>query len=205
MNGKRKEMTINFDSAIQGQKVRFIQTGKNWDSDNYRITLKKFEILSNEEKYINGVFQTFANESDNFDPHKSHVFIATSQFGFESFHLIDPPHVVYTFSSTNPWFQVELTRGFAILTGYRIKKGIPSRLKSYKIVCSDDVDKPLNSWITMIEIDEKRIDENEQLYFKIFQKPSPPVRFIRIIQTGPNWNNESSLKFFHLDFFGSYF
>lgn len=92
----------------------------------------------------------------------------------------------------------------AILCGYRIKRK-DNKLKSYKIVCTNDVNKPLEFWETLIEINEKNQDEHEILDIYEFSQPSRPSKFIRLIQTGPNWNNNLFLQFYHFDIFGTYF
>lgn len=47
-------------------------------------------------------------------------------------------------------------------------------------------------------------DNNQIVKYK-FSKPSPPAKFIRIVQTEPNWENCLQLKFAHFDIFGAYF
>ena len=56
----------------------------------------------------------------------------------------------------------------------------------------------------MIEIDEKVENEHDVFSVYEFLHPSPLVRFIRIVLTGPTWNNSNYIKFFHFDVFGFY-
>ena len=104
----------------------------------------------------------------------------------------------------NSWFQIEFPKGKAIINGFRLKRCVQDKLQQYKIICTDDVYKPLEEWITLIEIDEKSKTEHEILDIYEFPQPSPPIKFIRLIQTGPNWDDNHYLEFYHLDFFGSY-
>ena len=76
-------------------------------------------------------------------------------------------------------------------------------LTQQKII--SDANKPLNSWTTLIEIKEKAEDEHQKLDIYEFPRQSPPVKYVRLIQTGPTWNDKLFLMFFHLDFFGYYF
>lgn len=57
----------------------------------------------------------------------------------------------------------------------------------------------------LIEINEKTYNEHKDTDIYEFQHSSPPIKFIRLIQEGRNWNNDDFLLFFHLDFFGMYF
>lgn len=59
--------------------------------------------------------------------------------------------------------------------------------------------------LLLIEIDEKIKDENCKTLVMEFDDVSPPVKFIRLVNTGPNWSNRINLVFHHLDFFGIYF
>ena len=77
--------------------------------------------------------------------------------------------------------------------------------KSYKVICSDDIEKPLNSWTTLMVADEKTKYDHDVLGIFKFPLQSPPVKFVRIVLTGSNWNNQFLLSFYHFDLFGRYF
>ena len=100
-----------------------------------------------------------------------------------------------------------MTRGIAVLNGFRLKKGNNSsvKLRNFKLICTDDSSKPESSWTTLIEINEKTENEHEILDIYEFPHPSPPTRFVRIVQTGKNWGDNWFLLFYHFDLFGSYF
>lgn len=203
LNGKYKKMTINFPSK-SGKIVRFVQNGPNWDKGNNFLLIKTIELLSPEPKYSKGIFTTLIEESKHKDPRRCGVNISSTRFDFNSFHLINTKNNIWTFNEKNSWFQVELTRGFAILTGFRLKRDNFRKLRSYKIIATDDDKKPDKSWTELFKLNEEVKDENNNINVYNFP-PSPPIRFIRIIQTGPNWNNDNNLKFYHFELFGTYY
>ena len=102
-------------------------------------------------------------------------------------------------------FKFELTRGTAVLNGFRLFKCSCNMPKSYKLICTDDSSKPELSWTTLIEINEKTENEHEILDIYEFPHPSPPTRFVRLVLTGKNWSDQLHLQFLHFDLFGSYF
>lgn len=204
LNGENKSMIINF-SPILARKVRFTQTGKNWDQNDNFLFIKGIEILSSESKYSKGVFAKLVNECENRDPHTCPVIISSTNFDFNSFYLIDQTDNICTYAREKSWFQVELTRGTAILNGFRLKRSNPFKMRNYKIICTDDLNKPESDWKTLIEINEKTENEHKVLDIYEFAHPSPPVRFIKLIATGPDWDNDLRLRFYHFDLFGTYF
>lgn len=56
----------------------------------------------------------------------------------------------------------------------------------------------------MLEVNETDKNEHKDIDIYKFNRLSPPVRFIRLIQTGPNWDNDFFLQLCHMDFFGCY-
>ena len=204
LNGEYKDMTVNFE-PIHGRKIRFIQKGPNWDENTNFLYIKGIELLSSESRYSKGVFKTLVDESEDKDPHKCPVIISASYFDFNNFYRVDSKINTYTYDFENSWFQVELTRGTAILNGFRLKRCGKFRLKSYKLICTFFSSKPESSWTKLIEINEKSNDEHGLLDIYEFPHPSPPTRFVRLVQTGRGWNNDLQLRFFHFDLFGSYF
>ncbi|KAK8900331.1 hypothetical protein M9Y10_002655 [Tritrichomonas musculus] len=179
LNGAYKDMTVKFD-PIRGRKVRFRSTGPNWTGESF-LLVKGIELLSTEAKYSKGVFATLVSESENKDPHKSPVIVFASSLDFDSFYLLDADKNVSTYPYKNSWFQVELTKGTAILNGFRFWRCNPEKLRSYKLICTDDSSKPESSWTTLIEINEKTENEHELLDIYEFPHPSPPTRFVSSI------------------------
>ena len=86
-----------------------------------------------------------------------------------------------------------------------MKKNKKHKLKSFKIICSDDINKPIEEWTTLIEVDEEKEDEHQDLDIYKFTRPSPPTKIIRLIMTNSTWDNKNYLIFYHIDYFGSYF
>ena len=78
-------------------------------------------------------------------------------------------------------------------------------MKYYKIICSDDINKPIDKWTILIELNE----QNSSIFCGIktyeFKELSPPTKFIRLVMTGPTFADSNYLSFYHLDFFGKYF
>lgn len=202
LNGINKEIKINV-RPVMASKIRFVQTGPNWDENNYYLYIKRFELLSPDDDYKDGVFQTLINKNKN--PQKSGIMIKTTLFDLNSFHLLNSTSNVDTFNLKDQWFQIEFTSGKVVLDGFRLKKFGRHKLKNYKIVCSDDDSKPLSDWTTLMEINEQKYHENKELDVYEFPKSSPPVKFVRLIQTGPTWSNSNYLSFYHFDLFGKYY
>ena len=204
LNGANKMMSIEFE-PISGKNIRFTQTGPNWDKNSNWIDIVRIEILSSSKKFSEGVFSTLIKECLNCDPHFNPVSITSSGVDLNSFHLLSAKKSVSTESEINPWFQIELACGFAILNGFRLKKNKKHKLKSFKIICSDDINKPIEEWTTLIEVDEEKEDEHQDLDIYKFTRPSPPTKIIRLIMTNSTWDNKNYLIFYHIDYFGSYF
>ncbi|KAK8857398.1 hypothetical protein M9Y10_015803 [Tritrichomonas musculus] len=201
LNGENKRMKILFD-PISCSTFRFVQKGPNWNGSNF-LSIKRIEFLSSEPKYSGGVFNALVSSCPNKDPHLCPAIISSSNFDFNTFHSLNPQSTICTFALENSWFQIELTSGFAILKGFRIKYCNSCRIKSCKIICTDDVKKPIDDWTTLIEIKQT----NQYRYIPDtyeFSQFSPPARYIRLIQTGPNSEKNLFLKFRHFDLFGIY-
>lgn len=204
LNGKDKKMTINF-KQVSGKKIRFTQTGPNWDKGTNYILIKRIEILSNEKKYAEGVFSTLIKSSIGRDRHGISVFITSYDYGFNTFYSGNISGNTSTLNEENAWFQIELTQGLGIFNGFVLERGNKWTVKSFKIICTDDIRRPINSWLTLFEMNEKREGERRLNEIYLFDRPSPIVRIVRIVQTGPNWSNDHFLKFHHFDLFGVYF
>ena len=77
-------------------------------------------------------------------------------------------------------------------------------MRNYRIICTDDVNKAEDEWTTLIEVEENGKDEHKILDIYEFSKQSPPCKYIRLLQTGPNWDDALNLVFIHFDLFGKY-
>lgn len=71
-----------------------------------------------------------------------------------------------------------------------MKKTEKSRLKCFKIICSNAVNKPIEEWTTLINVVKK--SENKQKNIDIYEFPrlSPPTRFIRVLMTDASWDDD---------------
>lgn len=112
---------------------------------------------------------------------------------------------IYTFIDKKTWFQVELTKGYAIVHGFRLKRINFGKTRSFQIIGTDVYKSNYSEWIKLAEIIEEDENEHEIFYTYEFKNPSPPIRFIRLKQIGPTWDNLTILTFMHFDFFGYYF
>lgn len=198
LNGPYKEKTIEFPEK-KGKTLSFVKTGPSWDLGNM-IMLKRIEILSSDEKYTKGVFQTLVDKYK--DPHLSKVLISSTSFVNDTFYLINTSDHISTGFAENSWFQVELTKGLAIINGFRVDL---QNLKSFKIIATEDKKKPINSWIELYEFNENQTSDSKNLTFCMLPQQSIPVKCIRLIQTKPNRRNKKNLVIYHFDIFGKYF
>ena len=87
--------------------------------------------------------------------------MSASSNDFNAFHLIDSPKIICTDPKEHSWLQIEFTEGRAVLFGFRLKMYNEYKIRSYKIICTDDSHKPEESWTTLIEVNEGREDEHE--------------------------------------------
>ena len=163
LNGKDKEMKLSND-PICGKKIKFIRTGPSWDQGDGFYTIKRFEILSNDDKYSKGVFYTLVKNCMN-DPHKCPVLINATYFDFNKFYMINKDSHISTLNAKDSWFQIELSKGFAIITGFRLQRCNSERLKSFMIQCKID-----DKWITLFDYKDKNIkDDNLLAIYKLPQ------------------------------------
>ena len=159
------------------------------------FSLKKFFVIQS----------NLIKNNEYHDPQKSGILITTTMFDTNSFHMLNSTNNIDTFNSNDQWFQIEMTQGKVILDGFRLKKYGKHKLKNFKIICTDDDKKPISNWTTLIEINEQKYGENKDLDIYEFDKSSQPVKYIRLIQTGPTWSNSNYLSFYHFDLFGKYY
>lgn len=201
LNGSNKQMTVEFTPTI-GKTFIFRQTGPSWD-DSMFIFINNIEFFSNEKKYSEGIFKTLL-ELNNHDPHKCPVLISAMYFDFNHFHSLKNSTLLTTNNTKNSWIQVEFTQGLVVIGGFRLEKSEQSKLKSFQVICKDDISKSTDLWTILLEVNETDKNEHKDIDIYKFNRLSPPVRFIRLIQTGPNWDNDFFLQLCHMDFFGCY-
>ena len=191
-------------NSVKCMKVRFINRGTNWDFGSNCVNIKRIELLSNDPRYEGGVLSTLVSKSEKNDPHKCPVILSASYYDFNTFHTINTSSNTCTFSIENSWFQIELVQGSAILDGFRLRKCDFGQMRNFKIICTDDVNKEEKEWTTLIEIREQNKDEHKMADIYKFEQQSPPSKYIRLIETGQNWDGNWFLEFYHFDLFGKY-
>lgn len=135
----------------------------------------------------------------------SGVHITSHLFDLNSFHLLNSTKNVDTFNEPAQWFQIEFIKGKVIIDGFRLKRYSRHKMRNYKIVATDDKTKPVSEWTTLFDINENKYFENDELGVYEFERPSQPVTFVRLIQTGPTWSDTDYLSFYHFDLFGKYY
>lgn len=198
------ELLISFDQ-IACKKLTFrIKDSAAFDHIHEYISLNGIELLSTEEKYYKGVFAALIENNESHDPHKCPVIITASNYDFSSFFLISGSHSISTFNQEDSWFQIEFTKSNVILDGFRLKRSKSNKLKVFKVIGTDDINKPIEKWSTLVEVNEQ--ESNEFHIFDVFQfqQPSEPIKVVRIIQTESNWSCNFHLIIMHIDFFGKY-
>ncbi|KAK8846002.1 hypothetical protein M9Y10_020947 [Tritrichomonas musculus] len=199
LNSRKRGKCINLEITtfgFRGKKIRFTQTGPNLINGSDYLEFSKVDIIKDDGDNLSSLL-------DKDDIHKSRILINSPDYDFNLVHLLNAKKFCFV-SGLNSWFQIELTAGLAIISGFRLKRCQITKMKSYKIIASDDISKDIDSWTTLIDIDEKT--ENEHQIADVYQlpNPSPPVKFIRIVQTGPSWNGKNEMQFYHFDIFGTY-
>lgn len=197
LNGKHQTMIIKFQEE-RGKIVRFIKKGCGWDKRE-SIIIGKIEILSPEKRFSEGVFATLINESKEKDPHKCNVFISATNYDPNFFHLCDTSHKVLVSISGHSWFQVELIKGSAIISGFRIKA---INFKCFKIIATNDCKESEDNWVTLFDSTNDEDDQKFNISKAI--DPSPPVSFIRIVKTNVDVKNNGAFEFKHFEIFGDY-
>lgn len=138
------------------------------------------------------------------DPHDIPVHVSASVFDYNHFHDINCSKNIYIDGSgKNEYFQIEFTKGYAVLTGFRLKRTNARTLKQFKLICSDDQNKNIDYWQVLIDVCENFKPDRLMDVFT-FEQASPPVRFARLVMTGPTHSGDYKFSFLHLDFFGTY-
>lgn len=204
LNKANSSMLIEFEQR-SCRTIQIKQTGDNWDQKqddtnypNRVFGLKKVDLKTRNNE---SVFRRLLNQYKN--PHHCGVHISWQYSSFDSFMKLDNFYVIINKACYNNWFQISLTKGAAIIKGFRLKRTKTDMLKNYKIIVSDDDKRPTREWFLLFEILES--DQNEHKVFDIYEtKLSPPIRNIRIVNEGLNWSGNNTLIFSHFDVFGYY-
>lgn len=190
--------TLNFEPQMV-HTLTINTKNPNDEEDTWPI-IRKIEMFQPNKDV--GVFTQLIQNSEHHDPHRIGVFISATCFDTNHFFRIQPDEVykyhVITHNEENSWFQVKLIKGCAQLTGFRLQKIDWNNTLKYKIIASFDG----STWITLYQTND---EEKELFVVKKFDKISPKIKIIKIIQIGKSGNNCFQFKFYHFDVFGKYF
>lgn len=122
-----------------------------------------------------------------------------------SYYKIDANGNICSLNEKSPWLQVEFTKGFVSLIGFRLRKGRSFQLPELKIIGTNNANDPIEKWLTLKIISESLQKDFPLFNIYLFEKVSNPTKIIRIISTKPNRSGDNQIAFYHVDFFGSYF
>lgn len=84
------------------------------------------------------ICESLIEKREDKDPHRCGVFIKASVFDYDNFFDINNKNEIITLAENNPYFKYEITKGYAILTGFRFKKTIWHKTTHYKIIATDN-------------------------------------------------------------------
>lgn len=126
--------------------------------------------------------------------------MTASHYVADYFYLLKTDHWITTHSCPNSWFQIELTKGYAILTGFRFRKIEDYETLHYQIIATDYKNKEERLWKKLYDIE----NEKETYVVRKFSELSPRVKFVRLVQTKKNPKSSKCL-IFNSSFFGYYF
>lgn len=185
------------------KKITFYPKNDVSNQDTWPIfqTIELFKS-KNDSKSI---FESLIEEREDKDPHRCGVFIYTSIYDFNNFYDLNNKELIITLGENNPYFKYEITKGYAILTGYRFKKAEWNVTTQYRIIVTDNDKKNDEDWTCLYETPNGQSDD-KLLDCKKFEKSCPPIRFIKLIQKEhaklKNGGTSRQFAFFHIEFFG---
>ena len=193
----KKCQEIILEKPTKIKSLQFIIHDIN-DGEVHFSRINRIELFTPENT---AVFESLLQESKDHDRHRCGVILIASHYDTNYFYLKnDSKHWITTNNKPGSWLQIELTKGYAILTGFRFRKTKNHLTLHYKIIATDDKNKEERTWKTLIDVK----NENEINVTRKFNELSPRVKFIRLVQTGKNIKNDE-LKLKHFELFGYYF
>ena len=196
LNGDGKKATV--DVPVTTSRIfRIEKTGVNWAGTNF-ARFKNVELYSPSPEFSEGVFATLLSRSGG-DPHRADVIVSASSFDFGSFHMLSSPRSLCTLydEDNRPWIQFELTRGLALVQGYRMQQ-----LNNF----------PFDRWSLQGSLDKKEwfvIDRQRGTKYdnpiKLVKcETSTAFRFFRIVSEMEKDEGDVKLRLRHFDLFGIY-
>lgn len=139
------------------------------------------------------VFESLIQKSKYKDPHRCGVYIDATYYSTNLFYNLQEefPKGLYvtTFDVENSWFMVELTKGHAMINGYKLQKMEDHFMCSYVIKVTDNIKKDEKDWITL-PVDDNKEKLVIQMKFNVYY----PAKIIKIIQTGKCTKSNVSKK-----------
>jgi hypothetical protein len=194
LNGDGNEVIIDI-KATRSTTFRLEKYGTNWQDSNF-FRLKNIELFSDEPRFIGGVFQTLVGQSH--DCHRVKVLLTSSNFDFQSFHLLSPHKSMCTLSDEEPpWIQFELSKGSAIVQGYRLEHVNDHLFNEYSLQGSND--------FTIWTIIDRRNEPPTSSSLRVCQcKNTLAFRYFRLIYEVKQSAGTAKLRIRHFDIFGIY-
>ncbi|OHT06353.1 hypothetical protein TRFO_05527 [Tritrichomonas foetus] len=218
LNGKNKIAPILFEREFKVKSIKIIQDGISFDN-HYFFGLKQIDfikslpsgysfdeyfndLLNNADKLFNNLIN---NEKYQKDPHLFPVRISTDYFSTEDFYSQYSQKNVFS-NGENAYVDFKILHGFVVIDKYRLKKSDVAELRSWKILGSfqthlHKIDE--TKWTLLSEIIDDVNSNCDCIIYPINTNKSCNIIRIQLIST---WiEDDQSLVFQHLEFFGKYY
>ena len=196
LNGQGKKVTI--DIPVTTSKIfRIEKTGVNWSGTNF-ARFKNVELYSPDSEFADGVFATLVARAGG-DPHRADVIVSASSFDFSSFHILSSPRSLCTLydEDNRPWIQFELTKGKAIVQGYRMQQLNDFPFDRWSLQGSVNKE----DWIVIDRQCGGLTDDPIKL---IVCETSMAFRVFRVVSEMEKNDGDVKLRLRHFDLFGVY-
>jgi hypothetical protein len=176
---------------------RVEKLGQNSSGTNF-FRLKHVEFFSDGPEYVGGVFASLVARAGG-DPHRADVLVRASAFDFRHWHTLDPPSSLCTLADKgDPWIQIEILAGTAVVTGYRLVHVQDFIFTDWTVEGSCDG----GEWFT---IDEQEEAESEDLVRVFAVAETPPLRFVRLLYQEESEDDTVKLRLRHFEIFGRFY
>jgi hypothetical protein len=197
LNTPSRSETYPID-AMSITAVTITQRGPAWDGDQH-LNFRSLELFAPDGEYASGVFRTLFN---SYRAHIREVVSVTARdFDLGVVHSLTPRTTVCTFKSEHAWVEVAFDNHRLLVNSYRLDRDTPGRLRSWRLVGTNNNSLPLVQWTT---IDSRReANPGELQLLELYACLGGPFRYFRIVQQEPNWNNKINLRFKHIELFGA--
>jgi hypothetical protein len=178
--------------------VTITQSGPAWDGQQ-RVRFKSLELFAPAGLYSHGFFRAL------FNAHRDRIHqlisITARDYDLSDIHSLTPRTTVCIFGSAQAWVEVAFDNHRLLVNSYRLDRNGPRRLRSWRLVGTNDNSLPLAQWTT---IDSRREATQGQIrLLECYPCLGGPFRYFRIVQQEPNWDNNLILRFKHFELFGA--